>query len=105
MFLALGRDGRRAYADLADELGTTPKVVHRRLDRLRRNGDIAFRLRCCPGTRRMAHVGTAVADCPGHGAAGCGASGGELARNPYVRGRGQSYQPRSLRESAVLRAP
>ncbi|MDV9195823.1 Lrp/AsnC family transcriptional regulator [Streptomyces sp. Wh19] len=51
LFLALGRDGRRAYADLADEIDTTPKAVQRRLDRLRRNGDIAFR---CDVARELA---------------------------------------------------
>ncbi|MGV9802765.1 Lrp/AsnC family transcriptional regulator [Mycobacterium sp. NPDC003449] len=43
LFLALGHDGRRAYTDLATELGTSPQAVRRRLDRLRRSGDITFR--------------------------------------------------------------
>ncbi|MGM0724282.1 MAG: AsnC family transcriptional regulator [Actinomycetota bacterium] len=43
LFLALGHDGRRAYNDLADELGTSPQAVRRRLDRLCRHGDITFR--------------------------------------------------------------
>jgi len=43
LFLALGHDGRRAYTDLADDLGSTPQAVKRRLDRLRRHGDIVFR--------------------------------------------------------------
>ncbi|MFI9627462.1 Lrp/AsnC family transcriptional regulator [Streptomyces sp. NPDC052042] len=51
LFLALGRDGRRTYTDLAEELDTTPKAVQRRLDRLHRNGDIAFR---CDVARELA---------------------------------------------------
>ncbi|MEU7003849.1 AsnC family transcriptional regulator [Nonomuraea sp. NPDC046570] len=51
LFLALSRDGRRTYTDLAEELGTTPQAVRRRLDRLQRNGDIAFR---CDVARRLA---------------------------------------------------
>ncbi|MDA3627545.1 Lrp/AsnC family transcriptional regulator [Saccharopolyspora sp. WRP15-2] len=43
LFLALGHDGRRSYADLAAELNSSPQAVKRRLDRLRRHGDIAFR--------------------------------------------------------------
>ncbi|TSB28365.1 Lrp/AsnC family transcriptional regulator [Streptomyces sp. NBC_01525] len=43
LFLALGHDGRRRYASLADELNTTPPAVKRRLERLRRHGDITFR--------------------------------------------------------------
>lgn len=43
LFLALGHDGRRTYTQLADELGTSPQSVRRRLDRLRRHGDITFR--------------------------------------------------------------
>lgn len=43
LFLALGSDGRRSYNDLAEELGTSPQAVRRRLDRLRRHGDVTFR--------------------------------------------------------------
>lgn len=43
LFLALGYDGRRPYTELAKELGTSPQAVKRRLDRLRRHGDITFR--------------------------------------------------------------
>ncbi|MEV4250780.1 AsnC family transcriptional regulator [Streptosporangium canum] len=51
LFLALSHDGRRPHTDLAEELGTTPHAVRRRLDRLLRNGDIAFR---CDVARRLA---------------------------------------------------
>jgi DNA-binding Lrp family transcriptional regulator len=43
LFLALGADARRSYADLADEFATTPQAVRRQLDRMRRRGQIAFR--------------------------------------------------------------
>jgi DNA-binding Lrp family transcriptional regulator len=43
LFLALGHDGRRSYASLAAELNTSPQATKRRLDRLYRHGDIAFR--------------------------------------------------------------
>jgi DNA-binding Lrp family transcriptional regulator len=43
LYLALGTDGRRSYTDVARDLGTSPQVVKRRLDRLQRRGEIAFR--------------------------------------------------------------
>ncbi|WP_051898508.1 Lrp/AsnC family transcriptional regulator [Sciscionella sediminilitoris] len=43
LFLALTGDGRRSYTELAEELNTSAQAVKRRLDRLRRNGDIVFR--------------------------------------------------------------
>jgi len=55
LLLALGRDGRRSYNDLAAELGTSPQAVRRRLDRLRRNGDITFR---CDVARPLAGWGS-----------------------------------------------
>ncbi|MCX4870915.1 Lrp/AsnC family transcriptional regulator [Streptomyces sp. NBC_00257] len=65
LFLALGRDGRRTYTDLAEELGTTPKAVQRRLNRLERNGDIAFRCdvaRALAGWHTMALLWLTVPD-------------------------------------------
>jgi DNA-binding Lrp family transcriptional regulator len=65
LFLALGRNGRRSYADLAAELNTSPQVVKRRLDRLRRHGDITFRCdvaRPLAGWHTMALLWLAVPD-------------------------------------------
>lgn len=55
LFLALGRDGRRSYSDLASELGTSPQALRRRLDRLQRHGDITFR---CDVARALAGWGS-----------------------------------------------
>ncbi|RSM99504.1 Lrp/AsnC family transcriptional regulator [Nonomuraea sp. WAC 01424] len=44
LFLALSHDGRRPHTELAEELGTTPHAIRRRLDRLLRNDDIVFRV-------------------------------------------------------------
>lgn len=65
LFLALGHDGRRSFNDLADELGTSPQAVRRRLDRLRRHGDITFRCdvaRPLTGWGSMAFLWVAVPD-------------------------------------------
>ncbi|MBB4686763.1 Lrp/AsnC family transcriptional regulator [Amycolatopsis jiangsuensis] len=65
LFLALGHDGRRPYTELADELGTSPQAVKRRLDRLRRHGDITFRCdvaRPLAGWESMALLWLAVPD-------------------------------------------
>ncbi|MFE4829169.1 Lrp/AsnC family transcriptional regulator [Streptomyces sp. NPDC056672] len=43
LFLALGADARRPYPELAEELGSTPQAVRRRMDRMRRRDQIAFR--------------------------------------------------------------
>ena len=43
LFLALAADARLSYADLSEHLGSPPHVIRRRLDRLRRHGQIAFR--------------------------------------------------------------
>ncbi|WP_245606970.1 Lrp/AsnC family transcriptional regulator [Pseudonocardia spinosispora] len=43
LFLALAHDARRSYAGLAEELGTTPSAVRRRLERMRRRGELSFR--------------------------------------------------------------
>ncbi|SDG24212.1 Lrp/AsnC family transcriptional regulator [Streptomyces griseoaurantiacus] len=43
LYVALGRDGRRSYTEVAQDLGTSPQVVKRRLDRLQRRGEVAFR--------------------------------------------------------------
>ncbi|HEY3562147.1 MAG TPA: Lrp/AsnC family transcriptional regulator [Kribbella sp.] len=55
LFLALGHDGRRSYHDLATELGVSAQAVRRRLDRLRRHGDITFR---CDVARPLTGWGT-----------------------------------------------
>ncbi|WP_066949264.1 Lrp/AsnC family transcriptional regulator [Microtetraspora fusca] len=65
LFLALSRDGRRTFTDLAEELGTMPKAVQRRLNRLQRNGDIAFRCdvaRALAGWHTMALLWLTVPD-------------------------------------------
>ena len=43
LFLALQRDGRARYRDLARELGTSEHLVRRRLDSLVRRGMLGFR--------------------------------------------------------------
>jgi DNA-binding Lrp family transcriptional regulator len=43
LFLALAHDGRRSYADLADEFGTTSQAVRRQVERMRRQGVLEFR--------------------------------------------------------------
>jgi DNA-binding Lrp family transcriptional regulator len=43
LFVALAADARRSFTDLAEDLGETPQVVRRRLDRLRRSGVCALR--------------------------------------------------------------
>ncbi|MYU26183.1 AsnC family transcriptional regulator [Streptomyces sp. SID8352] len=65
LFLALGHDGRRTYTELAEALDTTPKAVQRRLNRLERNGDIAFRCdvaRALAGWHTMALLWLTVPD-------------------------------------------
>ncbi|WP_435582963.1 Lrp/AsnC family transcriptional regulator [Amycolatopsis thermoflava] len=65
LFLALGHDGRRPYTELAAKLGTSPQAVKRRLDRLRRHGDITFRCdvaRPLAGWESMALLWLAVPD-------------------------------------------
>ncbi|MDA3646285.1 Lrp/AsnC family transcriptional regulator [Saccharopolyspora indica] len=69
LFLALGHDGRRSYTDLAAELNSSPQAVKRRLDRLRRHGDIAFRCdvaRPLAGWHAMALLWLAVPDTEVH---------------------------------------
>lgn len=51
LFLALGHDGRKSFTDLAEEVGSSPNAVRRRVDRLLRHGDITFR---CDVARPMA---------------------------------------------------
>src|SRR5882757_918082 len=43
LYLALQHDGRARYVDLAEPLGTSEQLVKRRLDKLTRNGTLAFR--------------------------------------------------------------
>ena len=43
LYLALQHDGRARYVDLAETLGTSEQLVKRRLDKLSRNGSLAFR--------------------------------------------------------------
>lgn len=65
LFLALGHDGRRSYTDLADELGSTPHSIRRRLNRLNRHGDITFRCdvaRALAGWHTMAMLWLRVPD-------------------------------------------
>ncbi|GAA3813083.1 hypothetical protein GCM10022226_37270 [Sphaerisporangium flaviroseum] len=67
LFLALGTDGRLSYTDLAEELRTSPQVVKRRLDRLQRRGEIAFR---CDVARPLASWHSARPSRPVRGCTG-----------------------------------
>lgn len=65
LFLALGWDGRRSYTELGDDLGVSPRSVQRRLDKLRRNGDVVLRCdvaRQLAGWNSMAFLWIAVPD-------------------------------------------
>lgn len=57
LFIALARDGRRPYTELAAELHSTPKAVQRRINRLERSGEIVFR---CDVARRLAGRGASA---------------------------------------------
>jgi len=43
LFLALSGDARRTFAELADELHSTPQAVRRHVERMRRRGHLHFR--------------------------------------------------------------